>query len=124
MNVTCPECRSIFRVDPARVPQGGVRARCSVCGGVIAVQGAEMANADFLQAVKPPLFAGAAAGGTAVAEPPARVTAPPPRFSGPQAPVVPVVPATRVSPAFAAPVPPLPPAAAATPAVSPAASEL
>ena len=37
VNVSCPECRSVFRVDPAKVPAGGVRARCSVCGGVITV---------------------------------------------------------------------------------------
>jgi predicted Zn finger-like uncharacterized protein len=35
MNVSCPDCRSIFRVDPAKVPPSGVRARCSVCSGVI-----------------------------------------------------------------------------------------
>ena len=45
MNVTCPDCRSIFRVDPAKVPLGGVRARCSVCGGVIAVSAPEFATA-------------------------------------------------------------------------------
>ena len=37
MNVSCPDCRSIFRVDPAKVPSTGVRARCSVCGGVISI---------------------------------------------------------------------------------------
>lgn len=37
MNVACPECRSVFRVDPAKVPAGGVRARCSVCGAVMRV---------------------------------------------------------------------------------------
>ena len=37
MNIACPECRSVFRVDPAKIPAGGVRARCSVCGGVITV---------------------------------------------------------------------------------------
>ena len=37
MNVSCPDCRSIFRVDPAKVPASGVRARCSVCGGVIPI---------------------------------------------------------------------------------------
>lgn len=37
MNVSCPECSTVFRVDPAKVPQGGVRARCSACGGVIPV---------------------------------------------------------------------------------------
>ncbi len=38
MNVTCPQCASIFRVDPAKVPEQGVRARCSVCAGLIAVR--------------------------------------------------------------------------------------
>ncbi len=38
MNVTCPQCASVFRVDPAKVPEGGVRARCSVCSGLIAVR--------------------------------------------------------------------------------------
>ncbi|MBM3908784.1 MAG: zinc-ribbon domain-containing protein, partial [Gemmatimonadetes bacterium] len=37
MNVSCPECRSVFRVDPSKVPTVGVRARCSVCGGVISI---------------------------------------------------------------------------------------
>ncbi|WP_434480620.1 zinc-ribbon domain-containing protein [Gemmatimonas sp.] len=39
MTVSCPECRSVFRVDPAKVPATGVRARCSVCGGVMAIAG-------------------------------------------------------------------------------------
>lgn len=37
MNVSCPDCRSIFRVDPAKVPPTGVRTRCSVCSGVISI---------------------------------------------------------------------------------------
>ena len=37
MNVTCPDCSSVFRVDPAKVPESGIRARCGVCGGVIPV---------------------------------------------------------------------------------------
>jgi predicted Zn finger-like uncharacterized protein len=39
MTVSCPDCRSVFRVDPAKVPATGVRARCSVCGGIMAVPG-------------------------------------------------------------------------------------
>jgi predicted Zn finger-like uncharacterized protein len=35
MNVSCPECGSVFRVDPVKVPEAGVRARCSICGGII-----------------------------------------------------------------------------------------
>ncbi len=44
MNVTCPNCATIYRVDPAKVPEGGVRARCSVCSAVFAVkrEGEEM----------------------------------------------------------------------------------
>ncbi len=37
MNVTCQDCRSIFRVDPAKVPPNGVRARCSVCGAILRI---------------------------------------------------------------------------------------
>ncbi len=42
MTVSCPECRSVFRVDPSKVPATGVRARCSVCGGVIAIAGGSL----------------------------------------------------------------------------------
>ena len=37
MNVTCPNCATVYRVDPAKVPEGGVRARCSICSAVFAV---------------------------------------------------------------------------------------
>ena len=39
MTVSCPDCKSVFRVDPAKVPATGVRAWCSVCGGVFAIGG-------------------------------------------------------------------------------------
>lgn len=42
MDVTCPECRSVFRVDPAKVPPAGVRARCAVCGAEIPVRAGEV----------------------------------------------------------------------------------
>ena len=38
MNVTCPNCASVYRVDPAKVPEAGVRARCAVCSAVFAVR--------------------------------------------------------------------------------------
>jgi predicted Zn finger-like uncharacterized protein len=47
MNVTCPECSSVFRVDPAKIPLAGVRARCSVCGGVIAIGERGRIDDDF-----------------------------------------------------------------------------
>lgn len=37
MNVSCPQCKTVFRLDPDKVPTDGVRARCSVCGGVFEV---------------------------------------------------------------------------------------
>ena len=45
MNVTCTACQTVFRVDPAKVPVAGVRARCSVCSGVFWVRHAEPASA-------------------------------------------------------------------------------
>lgn len=50
MNVTCPECRSVFRVDPAKLPGSSVRARCSVCGGVIVIAAGADARAEFATA--------------------------------------------------------------------------
>jgi predicted Zn finger-like uncharacterized protein len=38
MNVTCPNCAAVYRVDPAKVPETGVRARCAVCSAVFAVR--------------------------------------------------------------------------------------
>lgn len=37
MNVTCPSCSTVYRVDPAKVPELGVRARCRVCAAVFQV---------------------------------------------------------------------------------------
>ena len=47
MNVSCPECRSVFRVDPAKLPSATVRARCSVCGGVITVTAGSTIEDEF-----------------------------------------------------------------------------
>lgn len=47
MNVSCPECRSIFRVDPSKLPAMLVRARCSVCGGVITISEGSSIEDDF-----------------------------------------------------------------------------
>ena len=47
MNVSCPECRSVFRVDPTRIPATGVRARCSVCGGVIILGAGSSIEEEF-----------------------------------------------------------------------------
>ena len=85
MNVACPECRSVFRVDPSRVPSSGVRARCSVCGGVITIGGGTSIDDEFATpatAVKAVRSAAVGGSGTAVATPP---SAPPPATIRPPA---------------------------------------
>lgn len=37
ITVDCPSCSTSFPVDPAKVPEGGVHARCSVCQSVFFV---------------------------------------------------------------------------------------
>lgn len=54
MNVTCPQCATVFRVDPAKVPEGGVRARCSVCAGLIAVHRPATGSVPSAAAPAPP----------------------------------------------------------------------
>ena len=44
MNVTCPNCATVYRVDPDKVPEAGVRARCAVCSAVFAVHREGMAS--------------------------------------------------------------------------------
>jgi predicted Zn finger-like uncharacterized protein len=38
MNVSCPSCATVYRVDPAKVPPAGVRARCQICAAVFPVR--------------------------------------------------------------------------------------
>src|SRR6266516_236667 len=124
MNVTCPSCETVYRVDPSKVPAGGVRARCAVCSNVFPVN-ASVATPPMAPAPatpKPPPVAPA---------PPAPAPAPPrtpamPRFSGPIAaptspPAPPAAPPRAAPPAAprtvpAAPPPPVPTAAPAAPA--------
>lgn len=51
MNAKCPHCGSVFRIDPEKVPAGGVRVRCSICRGVFAVQREQPAGHDEPAAV-------------------------------------------------------------------------
>jgi len=46
MNVYCPHCRALYRVDPDRVPAGGVRARCAACSLVFPVQRRDGASGE------------------------------------------------------------------------------
>ena len=38
MNVRCPTCETVYRIDPEKVPEDGVRARCTACSNVITVE--------------------------------------------------------------------------------------
>src|SRR5216117_1969420 len=109
MNVTCPSCETVYRVDPAKVPAGGVRARCAVCSNVFPVN-ASVATPPMAPAPatpKPPPVA---------PPPPAPAPAPPrapamPRFSGPIS-----APTSPPAPPAAPPRAPPPPAPRAAPA--------
>ncbi|HYJ80877.1 MAG TPA: zinc-ribbon domain-containing protein [Longimicrobiaceae bacterium] len=84
MNVQCSHCKTVFRVDPAKVPAGGVRARCSICRAVFDVPApagsAEPSAAAPAPAPAPPEPRPAAA----PAPPPAPTPAPPPAASAPR----------------------------------------
>jgi predicted Zn finger-like uncharacterized protein len=44
MNVSCPECRAVYRIDLARVPGEGVRTRCEACSGTFLIDHAPEAD--------------------------------------------------------------------------------
>jgi predicted Zn finger-like uncharacterized protein len=139
MNVTCPNCATVYRVDPAKVPDTGVRARCSVCSAVFAVRRDELAGARPASVPVGPVAgraAPAAPSSAAPEAPKAEMPRPPaPTPAAPSAPApMPVAPAPAAAPATASPPPasapvrpagfppPAVPATAARPAPAPPAS--
>lgn len=108
MNVQCTSCKTVFRVDPRKVPAGGVRARCSICRAVFDVpapspaESAAPAAAPQARSAPPP----------APAPSPAPAPTPPPAAT-PQPVAAPVpTPAPRPQPvATPAPAPATPPRA-------------
>lgn len=46
MIVTCPQCSTDFPVDPAKVPDSGVLARCSICPEVFRVDERSLVSAE------------------------------------------------------------------------------
>lgn len=48
MNVGCSHCGTVFRIDPEKVPAGGIQARCSVCSGIM-----QVSTADATPAARP-----------------------------------------------------------------------
>jgi predicted Zn finger-like uncharacterized protein len=55
VNVSCPDCGSVFRVDPMKVAPDGVRAKCSICGGVMAVPGRDRRHSAPLSPFPTPI---------------------------------------------------------------------
>lgn len=129
MNLHCPACGTLYRVDPERVPIAGVRTRCAQCQAVFpvgregvqaqsAAAGGAMPFAAGHAGVAPPRMAGPPAASAAAPAPipgPATPASTGPLFAAP----VTAAPAPIQPAPAAAPVPPAAPAAA--PAPSPAA---
>ena len=149
MNVACPTCATTYRIDPAKIPPAGVRARCQVCAAVFPIstngvaptpRASTVAGAPTQRpaipaglrpsaAVQAPVAPPAASPRPAAPAPAPRPAAPPAPPAAPlAAPVAPkpVPPAAPPAPPIAAPAPapaPPPPAprpvAPATPAAPP-----
>ena len=88
MNVSCPECRSIFRVDPTKIPALGLRARCSVCGGVITIGAGSSIDEEFAPSPQPisssaPLSRSAASESRTTSTQAASAPVPPPAAENP-----------------------------------------
>jgi predicted Zn finger-like uncharacterized protein len=78
MNAQCTHCNTVFRVDPAKVPAGGVRARCSICRNVFEIPGAQPAPALAAVAAPAPEPVAAPAPAPAPVAAPAPAPAPAP----------------------------------------------
>jgi len=122
MNVQCTSCKTVFRVDPRKVPAGGVRARCSICRAVfeVAASGDGTAQAASAAAPAPSSASAAASVAPAPASTSAPMSAPAPVASPAPAPVAPAAapvaapaPAARPAPAPPAPAPSAPAASRA-----------
>jgi predicted Zn finger-like uncharacterized protein len=117
MNVQCTSCKTVFRIDPRKVPAGGVRARCSICRAVFDVPAPPAGKEAPAQSPAP---------APAAPPPPPPAPAPTPRPGLAPAPQPAAAPAPSPAPAPApTPAParaPAPsPASAPTPAPAPAA---
>ncbi len=120
MNVSCPECRSIFRVDPDKVPSGGIRARCSICGGVITIGVGPSIEEEFGSAAAPAVAAETVAAET-VATP---VVAAAPIATPPSPPMAHSTPVSAPMPILTAPAPVVASGPATPPFVEPVSSEV
>ena len=64
MNIVCPECDTTYRLDPARIPIGGIEARCRSCGVTLRIDPGHTDPGTVRHAVVvPAMESGAAPGG-------------------------------------------------------------
>jgi predicted Zn finger-like uncharacterized protein len=109
ITVTCPSCSSSFPVDPAKVPEGGVNARCSSCGDIFRIE--KPATAPPLPTLEgiEPVAPEPPAGEVAHSQPPAPPAQPAPSDEAyvDEAPHIPAIMEEEPASAPAAP-PPLP----------------
>lgn len=116
ITVTCPSCSKGFPVDSAKVPAGGVKVRCSACGGIFRVEKPSAAPA----APPPPPAPAPAPTPTAALDDVQLVPVPPPVQKAAPPPPPPAPP--RAAPPRPSAPPARPAAPAATPAAAPAAA--
>ena len=95
MNAACPHCNTVFRVDPAKVPAGRARVRCSICRGVFQVGADAPAQPAAAGAVAAPASAAPTA---APVEAPVPAAVEAPRSAMAPAPAVPAAAAPRAAP--------------------------
>jgi predicted Zn finger-like uncharacterized protein len=77
MNIRCPQCQTVFRVNPERIPPSGIRARCARCGGTFTVQPpSAQAPAATVAPPVPPPAPSAPAPASAPSPPPPAAAAP------------------------------------------------
>jgi predicted Zn finger-like uncharacterized protein len=69
MNIRCPNCQTTFRVDPARVPVAGIRARCARCSATFRVTRDGAATSDTAAGTPAAAPAAGASQATRPAEP-------------------------------------------------------
>jgi len=100
VNVTCPSCETVYRVDPVKVPAGGLRARCSVCSSVFTLSPDGAGNPA-------PVATAAAPARTAPPRPPAPAAAPAPAPARPAPPAPPVPARPAMAPAAPRVAPPI-----------------
>ena len=110
MNVICPSCSTVYRVDPAKVPERGVRARCRICAAIFQVPVPAAQRTSAAEAIQPAEVAPTPQAVPAAAEDPWAH-----RSSEQAIPSAPVGTRQMATPVAEPPAPPPPPAEAPAP---------